>query len=123
MYPDSQRLLASEEEKDGSLSDFVAEDVDEQHHQPKPQVQRWTTKFVLLQIALIALYTIVSAVVASIHIRRALSSHSTHFRRHSVEPMISLTILASSCSKAFNQLCSDDLPQSNQQPLRRKAYS
>lgn len=78
MDPDSQGLLPFEEEKDGQLSDVDREYADVLHRESKPRVQRWTTKFIFIQVALIVLYTIVSAVVASFYIKKALSPHSTH---------------------------------------------
>ncbi len=78
MDPDSQGLLPFDEDKDGQLSDVSTEDAVVLHRDSKPQVQRWTTKFIIIQIALVVLYTIVGTVVASLHIKKALSPHSTH---------------------------------------------
>jgi len=77
MDPDSQGLLPFDEDKDGQLSDVSTEDADVLHRDSKPQAQRWTTKFIIIQIALVVLYTI-GTIVASLHIKKALSSHSTH---------------------------------------------
>ncbi len=77
MELDSQRLLSDEERKSEHFSDIETESTASSFTSPKPQSQRWTTKFILLQLTLIALYTLISVLVSYFHIQKALSSHST----------------------------------------------
>ena len=80
MDGDRQRLLSVEEEKDRCLSATTTVNGDVLQRGSKPQLQRWKTRFVFIHVALIVLYTVISAIIVTIHINKALSPHGTHFR-------------------------------------------
>lgn len=83
MSLESQRLLLFEQRNSDHFSDVETENDGVSPSDMKPQVQKWPAKFVLIQMVLIAVYTVISYAVTSLYIKGASSSYSMQCRQYS----------------------------------------
>ena len=96
MSPERHRLLLSGQGKSDDFSDVETEDLDVSPANSKPRAQKWPANFVLIQVFLIAIYTVVGFAAASLYTRVALSPQSMQyncFPRLSTSSLIALSSL------------------------------